>query len=251
MPYTLAHPGFVLPLQRKWPRIFDASALAMGSIVPDFDIIFRFTETRFHIFDYSTDDIFVLIIPFSILASIYLHLFFWPVIQNEKISISLSSFRKIPILSIVISAFIGVLAHLFLDGIFHPELISTRESILGTIHLQPENIWKLDFLIQYGPSILTTFLGFFIFLWYLWRPGVKEYLLQFIDWLTFKDILFLMFCTGFFALFKIFRNGWMPGYGIDLIAIALTSGIIASAFLLPVFHYFVGGNENSPQSADR
>jgi hypothetical protein len=240
MPYTLAHPGFVLPLQRKWPRLFNASALVMGSITPDFDIIFRFTETRFHLFDYSFKEIFFFIVPMSMVFSLYLHHIVAPIILEKKLSFDWSRIKKTPILAMIFSSIIGVLFHLLLDDLFHPNLINTRESILSIIQIQPENIWKLDFLIQYSPSVFVTFVGFFILLWYLWRPDVKPQLIQFIEWLSFKDILFFMVSTGFFALFKILRNGWMPGYGIDLIAIALTSGFIASSFLLPLFHQYYG-----------
>lgn len=238
MPYTLAHPGFILPLKKWFPKYVSGAACIAGSIVPDFDIIFRFSETRFHIFTYNATEIIFLILPLSLLLAMYLKYFVRPIALFPNKKLQLPKIREIPFLSMLFSAFAAILLHLWLDKILHIEVYTFRQKILQYVMLHPDQVKNLDKIILYGPTLIGTFIGFMLLLWFLWQAQYKQMLLKFIEWLRFKDIVFFIGCTLLFSTFKIIRNGFMPGFGADLIAIAFTSGIMASAFLLPIFHFF-------------
>lgn len=238
MPYTLAHPGFILPLKRWFPKLFSVSGCIAGSIAPDFDIIFRFTETRFHIFTYNLAEIVFLILPISLFLALYLKYFVRPMVVAPSEKLIVPGRRDIPFFSILFSALASILLHLWLDSILHIEVYTFRQKFLQHVLIHPDQVKNLDMMIMYGPALVGTFIGFFLFLWFLWQPEYKKLLLNCITWLRFKDIVFFISCTLIVSTFKIIRNGLMPGFGADLMAIAFTSGIIAAAFLLPIFHFF-------------
>ena len=75
MPYTFAHLGYIIPLKKKFQSYFSVLGLVFGSIVPDYDILFRFTENRFHLFQYDLHSVFVIILPLALVSTLYFDIF--------------------------------------------------------------------------------------------------------------------------------------------------------------------------------
>jgi hypothetical protein len=76
MPFTLAHPGFIYHLKKWKPNLFSMEGLiVIGSFVPDFDLIFRFSNNRFHLFTFSPLNILFVIFPLSILTWLFYKFF--------------------------------------------------------------------------------------------------------------------------------------------------------------------------------
>jgi hypothetical protein len=90
LPYTFAHPGFTLPFKKLKPALFSTTGLIFGSIAPDYDIILRFTNSRFHILQYDLKSILCIIFPIAFFSAIYFHL----VIRNVLIYVAPQNLKK-------------------------------------------------------------------------------------------------------------------------------------------------------------
>lgn len=171
MPLTIAHPGFVLFFKQRFKKFFSLSGLVIGSLTPDLDILFRFTETDKHIFDFTWRCIFFELMPIAILLGSSYLLFK----KNKKKSIQ-------SIILFISSSFIAIVIHLFLDAISH---INAWLFAYGTCLLlntqQPFTV--LFYFFWYSPQLLFTLAGFWLTYLYLKKenllPIASEYVEKF------------------------------------------------------------------------
>lgn len=249
MPYTLAHPGFILPLKKLKPEWFSTSGLIFGSIAPDFDIILRFTNPRMHIFQYTINEILFFIFPIAVCSAIYFHLVIRPILIHYS-PISLYSFldqyKKMgfPFRSttswfrLFTSALFAIFFHLLMDLFSHYNawyykinaMYIYQSLIAGEIAY---------YLATYLPGIFLSALGFYLILKTFKEnnipiPSITEMKgnknsMQF--------IYVYISVTIFFTFIKVFITGIENKFPIDSIIIHLTNGILISFFITPALFF--------------
>ncbi len=228
MPFTLAHPGFALFFKRKNTSFLDAIGLTIGSIVPDLDILFRFTNSRFHLFTYSAQEVFFLILPISIAFSIY---FLWLklTIDGQEFSLHLSR-----LLAISISCLVGILIHLLIDKYTH---LNAAEIVTNFDHRSDYGYRfynRLYLLLQYGPSIIVSFVGFLFLGFYFKKRKLArgDYLPMDIDRKKLFLFTIVLFCISFFI--KLLISGMETYFYFDSVVIGLTAAFLATCCIVPL-----------------
>jgi hypothetical protein len=241
MPYTFLHPAFVLPLQKRFPRLLDTQALIMGSIAPDLDIIFRFSETRYHLFSYSPLNIFGLILPIAVVLSIYMRLVMIPIFSSGSLKWSFSSiaqtFKRIP--AIILSALLAILMHLLLDEITHlDDVIGKAKYWAYDLGREPDDYQDIYRFFMYAPAVLASAIGGLLTLYLLWvnRAFLREWTSYFrahvFEWMRIGVLLAVAF-----AMMKQIKAGVDEVLPLDSYIISITCGLTASFLLVAPFYY--------------
>lgn len=241
MPYTFVHPAFVLPFKRTAPRALDSAALVMGSIVPDFDIIFRFSETRHHIFSYSAGNILFLILPIAVVLTWYMKWIMLPVYSGGSVQVGRNelwnTLLKTP--QIILSALLGILVHLWLDNITHIDAVIDKAVYWSeNLGRDPGDYQDFYLFFLYGPAIIGSFVGLLAGLWTLWI--FRDRVIQIFH--TFKAApgvwaRTLLLIAAAFALMKHIKAGVEEDLSFDSYIISITCGLMASFLLSPVLVY--------------
>lgn len=238
MPFTLAHPGFVFPLKKWAPHLISMEALVIGSFVPDFDIIFRFTENRFHLFTFTPLNILFIIFPFSILTWFAYLLFIKKTITYIfNLPYTKTNFKDIATLkSVAFSFFIAIIVHLVLDFFAHPNAYIWAKTFSEYFnHTISFDTFFIFFL--YFPLVFFSLLGFYLMYLQLIKTNLitKEIVAKW--FVAEKKIFWVVFAITAFLVFilKIKFNGIEAFFSFDsIILYALSSffyGIIFSALL--------------------
>jgi hypothetical protein len=238
MPYTFLHPGFVLPFARWFPRFLSIPALIMGSFVPDLDIIYRFSETRYHIFSYSTANILFELLPIGIILTYYFYMVNLPIIEIGRIDILPKNYwkhlKKLP--QIVASVLLAISIHLFLDRYAHfndSRSLSREVGLnLGYESSEFEHIYQI---LMYLPQILISGIGFIltVILIFINRKELLEktkYLQE--KWFSALIISGLVILS--FTSMKIIKVGLEKEMQIDSILIGITCGLMSAFLLTPI-----------------
>ena len=238
MPYTFFHPGFVLPFARWFPRFLIVPALIIGSFVPDLDIIYRFSETRHHIFSYSSINILFELLPIGIIMTYYFYMIIFPIISYGEIDIHPKNYRnhlkKLP--KIIVSILIAIGVHLFLDQYSHFNGVRTLTNDIGqNLGYEPSELENIYLLLLYLPQVIASSIGFILL-------GISTYLYR--DEIRINTNYLRKNCLSFFTLsiiviscfttIKILMAGIEYGMKTDSIIIGVTCGLM-SAFLLTPF----------------
>jgi hypothetical protein len=249
MPHTFVHPGFLLWLTNKNKHVY-FSAIVISSIVPDFDILFRLTDTRIHIFNSSFKDVFGIILPLSFCFWLFYYFFLNKIYSNLFTFINLEPELKIKDLIYVIFTMIfGIYVHLFLDLISHWNAFNLQMLIganTGNLILS----YFFYFYALYGNAILISFLGFYLTLRYfnitfsefiLLNKKINPNQIQFFKIFILSSIIFFIFKFSFAIKEKIFF--------IDIVIINLTSSIIFSLFFAPIAYKLLTKEKNIYESS--
>lgn len=238
MPFTLAHPGFIYHLKKWKPNLFSMEGLIVGSFVPDFDLIFRFSNNRFHLFTFSPLNILFIIFPLAFLTWLFYKFFLQkPIYYIFDGTLTNNNFLTQKNLKVVcFSLFLSIFIHLFLDLFAHPDAYFCAMAICS--FLDNQNFYKpLFYVFLYFPLVFFSLLGF-----YLLFIQIKK-----TNYLT-KEIIFnwfrrdkMPFWIGFFIsalsvfLIKLKINGLESGFSVDSIILHGLSGFfyggIISSFL--------------------
>jgi len=139
MPFTFSHPAIILPLTsvKKWP--FSFTGLVVGSIVPDFEFLFRLRETE--IFAHTPVGIIVFDLPFAIILSFVFHgiirntlILNLPIPLQQRLypftAFNWNVYFKRHVLNFFISVAIGLGSHFFLDAFTHAYGVFVTNTIL-------------------------------------------------------------------------------------------------------------------------
>nr|WP_199001063.1 DUF4184 family protein [Flavobacterium sp. ASV13] len=130
MPFTFSHPAIILPFRYFHKKWFSLTSLVVGSMAPDFEYFIRmkvqsnYSHTLYGVFWFD--------LPLVLLLSFLFHnvvrndLFFnSPSLIKSRVlvftSFNWNHYFKENWAAIVISAFIGILSHLFWDGFTHQQ----------------------------------------------------------------------------------------------------------------------------------
>lgn len=262
MPFTLVHPGYAIWLKNKFPKL-DWTGLIIGSITPDFDILFRLTNSRFHIFGFDGLSI-ILMVVITLITSMYFHLFCRNVIiKNLPTNIKqlLTRYKNFDYLNFLSAHFlvsmssiiIGILFHFGIDFIFHWNAWRFMEIVCFPLHkLGIDFSYNFTVVIYqigiYLPQFIGTGIGLFL-LYYFFKYNIPETsLIKLIYDInkrqTFFWLLILSSSVGI-ALLRISIWGYEGnGWGVLNISIYLTSGFIVSFFVIPFLFYIFDSSAN-------
>ncbi len=237
MPFTFAHPGYLLWVKHKWENI-SISAIVISSMVPDFDILFRITDTRIHIFRYDIKTIFLYILPISfflwifyeyILKKIYISIF--PIFRTSN-----STIKELPF--VILLMMVSILAHIFLDLISH----WNAQTLFMIVGWNSGNIIMssiMYFFSLYGVGVLFSGLGFYLILKYL----KSEYDFNYDDIkqisLNQQQLAFIVcyvLTVLFFFIVKFSFAIKESIFIVDIVIINFTSALVFSFFVAPIFY---------------
>ena len=172
MPFTFCHPAIILPLTKS--KKLSTSALIIGSTAPDFEYFLRMDMIRTHshdlwaIFYFNLPLTILLYLTFQLIVKkpliINLPYFFHSrfhkyLINNQKI---LSTKN---ILTVIISAIVGIFSHLFWDSFTHKEGLFEGQLLylLETITINGKDIIIFQFLQIWSSIIGGLYILFFIY----------------------------------------------------------------------------------------
>jgi hypothetical protein len=227
MPFTLAHPGFVYHLKKWKPNLFSMEGLIVGSFVPDFDIIFRFTENRFHLFTFTPLNVLFVIFPLAFLSWLFYKLFLQKTlcfifdVKYEKPKL----FETKNIISVAFSLLLSIIIHLILDFFAHPDAYSCSLYVCNI--MDNDTLFNpLFYFFLYFPLVFFSLYGFILLFFQLKKTNYfdKKIILNWFEgekisfWLGFISLALLVF------LIKIKLNGLEAGFGIDSLLLFSLSG---------------------------
>jgi|GEM_PF-2836977 len=239
MPYTFVHPAYVLPFRRWWPKVFDFSALVMGSFAPDLDIIYRFSETRHHIFTYSASNILFMILPIAVILSIYMRLVMLPIFTTGLPAFNrqaiLETLKKLPV--IIFSALAAILLHVFIDDITHIHDTQSKSIAIGAeLGKDPDQVGLINLALIYGPQLLGSFIALVILSYQIIL--YRSFLWKYTAHLRSKPGLWIQsftLITIVFTLMKHIKAGVETEMSIDSYIISITCGLMSAFLLSPVY----------------
>ena len=252
MPFTLAHPGFALKVKQKWFKKLSINGLIWGSLVPDYDILFRFTLSRFHIIYLNLASILILVIPLALATSLIFHhgirntlINYLPYRFQKKLiryeHFHYWNFLKSNFSKEIVSIFVAAVIHLLLDIVSHWDAWSMK--MLFHIGIYPsKTLMPLYYYFGwYFPQVIITFLGFYFLVSFL---GYKFSDIK----LVISDVILmpkkkLIYWTVFLVIaliitrLRFYLFGYEgDGFGWHYLIIYATSSLAISFFLTPLLY---------------
>lgn len=239
----------MLPLQQKWKDKFSISGLVFGSLAPDYDILFRLTKIRFHIFQYDLKTIIFLIFPLALISAFAFHLFCrniiidnLPLVYQQQYrkytSFNFISYFKAHFLRVTISIIFAILLHLFLDFLCH--CLNAYYIKMFILYLTNNTVMaNFSYILGiYGLPILFSINGFYLIYKYEFHnPLVLKNLI-----LNKKQMLFwliLLLFTILFSILKFLITEVDKEFFIDFIIISLTSSFFVAIYATCLFYFFI------------
>lgn len=249
MPYTFTHIGYIIPIKNKFLNKVSFSGLLFGSIAPDYDILFRITESRFHIFSYSLFDVFCLITPLAFISLMTFHIFcqkivynnlpeFFKKISHDWLNLDIKLYIKGNIFTILMSIIIAIYLHLFLDLLSH----SLDAWSFKTIIYQLTNNLILGnisyYFALYGVPILFSIIGGILMLNPILanKPTIASLRLTKSQK---KFWILIIACTILTTGIKIVFSTADIGFLIDKLLISSTGAFISSIYLICLMYKFL------------
>lgn len=173
MPFTPAHIAAVLPLRKRWNLVW--SALAIGSMAPDFEYFLTLGPRTHHFHEFP--GILTYTLPLSFFILWVLHRFlkepvleFLPTSVVERIDPAPFSFRGFGhIALILLSLSIGIATHLAWDSFTHESTIITERFPVEHANVPlpvvgPKKMYKV---LQFGSSAAgLALLSAYFWFWY-------------------------------------------------------------------------------------
>lgn len=255
MPYTFSHIGFILPIKKKCATSFSTTGLVFGSLAPDYDILFRFTNNRYHIFQYDLETIFLIIFPLALLSAYLFHLFCRAIIiQHSPKSIqenylkytdvSLHRIFYIQFFKLTISILIAIFLHLLLDFLCHfSDAYATKIYMYNFTN--SELIANLSYYLSiYFLPILFSLVGFIL----LYKYEIKGLIKKQPEKINTNKIFFfswIALVTIFISILKIILTKKETDFFIDLIAISITSSFMMATYLVCFFYFLMSKSKKT------
>ncbi|MEZ5002454.1 MAG: DUF4184 family protein [Chitinophagales bacterium] len=255
MPYSFAHIGYAIGLKKKWISKLSLNGLIFGSIAPDFDILFRFTNQRFHLFFPNLTTIILILMPLTIGLSVIFHRFTRNTIienlpqnlsQRLKSNLDFNYIKwlrrnyKIESASIVIA----IILHFLLDYFFHWNAYYYMKIIHIGIYPNHSLINFHYYFGWYFPMVVSTLIGFVLL--YKLLGGKEMITTKLIEeivlikltkklfWLS-LIIIAILFSFAKLYFFKYEGNG----YAWHSVIIYITSGLVFSFFATPILYQLI------------
>ena len=170
MPYTLAHPAAIIPLQKLMGRRASLSALMIGSMAPDFPLFVGGVPGHF---SHSAAGLLAYCLPAGLLAYLLFHLILKrptiallpPAMSDRLPPDALHRWPAAPLGAVIFCIALGALTHLAWDGFTHPDTLFARHLpalhvLVATVHGQPFPLYSV---LQY----LSSVIGLLLLAWWL------------------------------------------------------------------------------------
>lgn len=175
MPFTPSHAAIVLPLVKKNPRYFSATALIIGSLAPDFEYFFKFSIDKVH--GHTLAGLFYFNLPTVVLLSFLFH----GIVKKNLISnlpaelqsrfqplydFNFLEYFKNHWLVFCISAIVGAVSHIFWDSFTHSSGFFVRHLpfIYENIRIPFRGV---NYTFWYALQNLSTVVGLIIIFIYI------------------------------------------------------------------------------------
>ncbi|MCK4493128.1 MAG: DUF4184 family protein [Methylococcales bacterium] len=181
MPFTLSHPAIIIPLYKVYGSFLVASALIIGSILPDIFSVLPLGISRS--FAHSFLGLVCIDVPFGLMVYYLFHLLLSPVIYSIfpvsiqcRISPNLaySMLTKTSIFKIILSLLIGSLTHILWDAFTHESgfFVLYFKFFSTTLFAVDHHEFKLYRLLQHLSSIIGLLI---VIIWIKqWSKKVKH-----------------------------------------------------------------------------
>ncbi|EQB3101620.1 DUF4184 family protein [Clostridium botulinum] len=213
MPFTFSHPAIVLPLEEKWNKYFNFTALILGSMSPDFEYFIRFKAMA--TIGHGLIGFFLYNLPLCfILAYLFHRIIKKPLIAHGPKPIdswyyntALKPWRINSLAQVLVfsySAIIGMITHVFWDSFTHKggKFVILFEGLRKNIEILNYDI-PVYKILQHG----STLLGVIFIILYIYSKRNKR-----INWKRINRIpatnnkekisyFTTIFCTALIVLF--------------------------------------------------
>ena len=233
MPFTLAHPAILFPLM-KWNKYFSATALIIGSMVPDVEFIAQLQESS--TYSHHFPGIFFINIPLGLLLCWFFHNYIKCGFINNlpswfqsrlqfMLALDWNAYFKENIMVVLSSLCIGVASHLAWDafthdiGLFVNLWPALKSSILCLNREMP---------VYHLLQIISSVLGLLTMLYVVWKLPVNYLSTKKIStryWMVFSLFVAILAVMRFYLLS--FNNGFwdvvLAFMGIGMYAVILNS----------------------------
>ena len=161
MPFTFAHPAIIIPFKSIKRNEISMSALAIGSMTPDFEYFLRMQLTGRY--SHTVEGMFVMDIPIAIVLYLIFHLLVKsPLIRNcpryfQLRLQSLIKFQVLPYLqknpvSFIFCLLIGIASHIIWDGFTHHD--GDFVSMYDFLSMKVDGTLPLFRYLQHGSTIV-------------------------------------------------------------------------------------------------
>lgn len=255
MPFTFAHPVIAIPLKKRWPVIFNGTALVFGSMAPDFEYFMRF-DAQGNV-GHTLAGLFYFDLPLVLIAALL-----WHYIIKKPLIMSMPNFFQyhfkqylndkwgirslLACLSFLISALVGIASHVFWDAFTHESaffvlrmaFLSSNLGILGVT----VPVYKI---LQHGSTLLGLLVIFAFILksnqdndtvatctgagkWYSWDRQSIVY------W---ASVMATSICVVASRLFIINEKPSISHYGTYIVS-SISGVIIAVIIVSAIFGFF-------------
>lgn len=249
MPFTFAHIGYVLPIKKRWTEKFSFSGLLFGSLAPDYDILFRFTNNRIHIFDFDFACVFLMVLPLAFFSLVGFHLICQRIILQmipknlsehwkSFLTINIASYVKENFIKIILSLIFAIYLHLILDFICHVLDAHTVYLMIFTLTDSAFISQIFYYLAIYFIPILLSMYGFYL----LYKYAAPDYKIISNYSLTKRQFQFWLLVSITMCLFTIAKyllTQREEDFTIDFIIITITSAFIFSIFFCCLIYQFI------------
>lgn len=177
MPFTFSHPAVVLPFWNSKKHQLSITGLIAGTMVPDFEFLFRLRETA--IFGHTLPGIIFFDIPAAIILSYVFHLYIRNVLVlhlpkpirqrfTSYLSFNWKWYFKRNLLWYFISVLIGLVTHFVLDDFTHSYGYIVNRVSFFTLHI---SIMHYDMPVYYILQLALSLIGAGYGCWFISRMG--------------------------------------------------------------------------------
>lgn len=235
MPFTFSHPAAVLPLVKRYK--LSATAMIIGSMVPDFEFFFRLKldENIGH----KWYGIVIFDLPMTILLSIIFHLiikqplvghlptaFQRSIDQHQKVD-WLNQLKTRPMI-MILSALIGIVTHFLLDGFTHHDGFMIDFLPWLSHHSDMGGVSLPNYLII---QIMLSVLGLLILTIYVYNKVYNQHKIAgfSLNWMA--KPFWYMFVLSALAIFSI-RVALFPEYNFFWSVVMAFFGSIAYGLII-------------------
>ncbi|MEO9892601.1 DUF4184 family protein [Aurantibacter sp.] len=237
MPFTASHPAIILPLLKR--RVFSASGLIMGSMVPDFEFFLRFEANGPH--GHSVWGMLWLNVP---IASLFITLYH-VLVRNQMIlnlpiffrkrfadflEFNWIAYLKSNFFKVIISILVGNFSHLLWDSFTHFDgFFVTKMAFFN------EEVYQIPVysILQYGFSLLGALA--------IWSFIVKMPEVKIVNQTAIKNILGYWFMVFFITVLVYFIRYFFEDYNefgerIVILCAGFLIGLILSSSVFNLIH---------------
>jgi Domain of unknown function (DUF4184) len=238
MPLTLAHPAAVIPLRRLLGRRAVASALVIGSIVPDFVYFLPLGVSRNA--SHSIGALIWFCLPVGCAVYLLFHLFLKrPLLSLSPAGVARQLYivdvnrPRLPSASwlvVAMSVLLGALTHLAWDAFTHKGAPAVREFTLLRAHLFSVGSYRVFVytILQHGSTVMgLAILSWWVLRWLQTADRGEEPMAPLTSWERTLAVLLLLGIPAGSGFVSLFSNLSSP-FSTSVVQVAVGRGVIST-----------------------